>query len=217
MRQILTIFVFLMAINLGAQTPISPKLLNYLPICDENFNFENHHRINNRIVNQTLYNQMLSLEIDVYGNCAIGDTSWIEFENNTLQIWTGPIEKIYSDYNVIITETECDCYFHLYYDIQNINSIPDTILFNNKKLEITNNKYLPEVYIEIDSEKHLIYDTNGNYYEYEFFENGKLKKRRKEFGQIFQVYFFNENGELIKVYYDSKELEKGKRKTIKIN
>ena len=176
MRLLFTFIVLLSSTNLIAQTSISPRLLNYLPICDENLDFENHYRINNRIINQTINNQILTLEIDVYGNCAIEDTSWIEFRNDTLSIKTGPIVERINENLVVISEAECDCYFHLFFDIQNIDVIPETIMFNNKKLELSDNKFLPSEFKEINGTKYMIYDSNGIFYEYEFYDNGKLKK-----------------------------------------
>jgi len=199
-----------------AQTSNSPRLLKYLPICDKNVDYENHYRINNRIVNQTINNQTLTVELDIYGNCAIEDTSWIDYRNDTLLITTGPIKEKVNDKLVIISEAECDCYFHLFYEIQNIKILPQTILFNNKRLVLSDNKYLPEEHKEINGEKYLIYDSTGKFFEYEFYNNGKLKKIRKEYGQIFEVYQFNEYEELIEIYFDSRAVENGSRKTIKI-
>nr|WP_321411243.1 hypothetical protein [uncultured Carboxylicivirga sp.] len=216
MKYIITILILLVSLSVSGQPHKIPELINYLSICDENEVFENYNRINNRIAKQDISKNILTLQLDIYGNCSIGDTSWINYSNDTLFIWTGPIEMQINDYVIMIAESECDCYFHLFYDILNLEKTPQTVIFNENVISLTSQKFLPEEYKLINGKEYLIYDSNGVYYEYNFYKNGNIKTIRMEYGLISKVLHYNEKNELIEVYLDTRLLEDGNQKIMKI-
>jgi len=216
MKHALVILILLFSLRVAGQTNKTPELLNYLPICDNNVQFENSYRINDRIVKQSLLSGILTLQLDVYGNCSIADTSWMDYKNDTLFIWTGPVTVKINEGELMITESECDCYFHLFYDIFNLDAIPQTVVFNKNVITQTEQKFLSSEYKLINGNEYLIYDSDGVYYEYSFYENGNIKNIRKEYGQILQLLHYNENEELTEVYFDSRHIENGIQKNIEI-
>jgi len=204
---ILTVLISFEAFN---QNSKNPEIINYRAICDQNELFENHSRINPRIISRDFKDDIFTLVIDINGNCCISDTSWVELSKDTLYIFTGPIDTINNKTRIIIAPTECDCFFHLSYDIEGLSKEPTTFYFNGSEIKESNEKYLPEEYITLNKKQYLLYDSNGKYYEYEFYESGNLKRKRIESGLFAQIWFYSESGKLIEIWTDNRAISNGK-------
>ena len=217
LKILFAIAAFSVFIELTAQTIVEPEVLNFTAICDENDLFENHHRINNRIISKDFNSGIYSLAIDLYGNCSISDSSWISISNDTLQIWTGPTDTIIGNWRILIAGSEGDCYFHLKYDIDKLSKEPNTILFNGTELNESRDKFLPEQYITLQGRKYLQYDSNGVAYYYNFYDSGILKRIRKESGLLTQVWLYSESGKLFEIFTDNRAIPGGKLYKKEIN
>ncbi|WP_282126646.1 hypothetical protein [Marinifilum flexuosum] len=204
---ILTLFVSFAACS---QSTINPSIINYKAICDQNEFFENHSRIKPRIISRGFKDDIYTLELDIYGNCSISDTSWVEYFKDTLHIWTGPIDTFYRNARIIIVPTESNCFYHLSYDIKGLSKEPSIICFNGNELKESNDKFLSEEYITLNEKQYLLFDSKGKYYEYEFYKSGIIKKMRIESGLLAQIWFYSENGKLIEIWTDSRAIPNGK-------
>ncbi len=209
-KSLFIILVLFTSIKVIAQDYSKTEILSYTAICDENEMFENHYRINSRILSKSFNHGIYSLAMDVYGNCSISDTSWTSLNKDTLNIWTGPTDTIVGEYRIFIPDSECDCYFHLNYDIKGLLKEPKVIQFNGLEIKESNDKFLPEQYITLHGEQYLIFDSNGVNYNYDFYETGVLKRIRKESGLLAQIWFFSETGELIEIWIDNRAIPGGK-------
>ncbi len=199
-----------MYLETKAQITVDPDVFNFTAICDENELFENHYRINSRILSKDFSNGIYSLAIDLYGNCSISDSSWISLSNDTLKIWTGPTDTIIGNNRILIAGSGCDCYFHLKYDIDKLTNEPNVVLINGKEIQESKDKFLPEQYSSLCNEEYLQYDSNGVAYEYDFYDSGVLKRIRKESGVLAQVWFFSESGKLVEILTDNRAVPGGK-------
>ena len=210
----LTLLISFKAFN---QNSITPGILNYSAICDQNELFENHTRINPRILSRTLSDDIYNIALDVYGNCSISDTSWLEFSGDTLHLWTGPRDTIIEDTRIIIVSSECDCFFHISYDIIGLADEPNTICFNGNEIKESNDKFHPEEYITLKGKQYLLFDSCGRRYEYSFYESGVLKRKRIEYGLLAQIWHYSETGKLTEIWTDNRAIENGKMKKVLVN
>jgi hypothetical protein len=210
LKTLLAFFTISLSLQTAAQSTTEACILDYAAICDGNELFENHYRINNRIVSKNFRDGILSLSVDLYGNCSISDTSWISLSNDSLKIWTGPRDTIVGQNHIIISASECNCYYHLSYEIGKLACEPNTVLINGKEIKQSKDKFLAEQFMSINGKEYLQYDTNGLAYKYEFYESGKLKRIRTESGLLAKVWYFSEAGQLTEILIDNRALPGGK-------
>lgn len=176
--------------------------IDFTSHCEDINQYENIYRINNNINSICLNYNLLTIGVTAVLNCADADSGYFSFSGDSLFLYTSyskTLKIINGDTTYISEEAECDCEFDIIFDIYGFKTIPTTIYFNGKPIEVINKKYKSQETTFQDNRKVLIFDQCGFQYSFKYNENNQLEKVYRKKGLKRQTLIIDKKGEVIEI------------------